>query len=306
VTQGLLERFGAERIIDTPISESAILGVAIGAAMTGIRPVAEIMFAEFLTTCMEMMVNQAAIAHYMTNGKIKMPIVIRAAYGIGPHGNHLQNFEAWFAHVPGIKVVIPSHPSDAKYLLKASIRDDNPVLFLESSELIGDAYNGADGKTEEVESSLDKGELEKLGKARLLKDGSDITLISYGYTVWTCLAAATELEKLNISAQVLDLRTVKPFDQDSIIENVRSTGRCVIVHEAWRSFGVGAEISSFVHEECFDVLKAPVLRIGAEDVPIPANPVLQKYALPDSETIVQACKEILQNSIKRSNYEIQG
>lgn len=284
VTQGLLAEFGDKRVLDTPISEEIIIGAAIGAAMGGLKPVAELMTVNFALLAMDQIVNNAAKIHCMFGGQTKVPIVIRTPQGSGKQlgSQHSQHLEAYFFHCPGIRVVVPSSPSDAKGLLKASIRDENPVLFIEDQGLY--STRG------EVPAS---DYIIPLGKANILKSGEDITIISYSRMVLECLEAAKELENHNIQAEIIDLRCLNPLDKKTIFESVKKTGLAIIVNEAWRTGSVAAEIASLIMENCFGSLQAPVARISAKDVPMPYNVELEQAALPHKQDIVDAALKLL-------------
>ncbi len=283
VTQGLYEEFGPERVKDTPISETAIIGSAVGAAATGMRPVPEIMFCDFLTVPMDQLVNQAAKMRYMFGGKAKIPMTVRVPVGAGMSAaaQHSQCLEAWFIHVPGLKVVMPSTPADHAGLLISSIRDDNPVMFFEHKMLYG------------VEGEVpDEIEPIPLGKADIKREGEDVTVIATSMMVYKSLEAAKELEKDGISIEVVDPRTLFPLDKETIFESVKKTNRVVIVHEAVKRGGVGAEIAAQIADEMFDYLDAPIKRVAALNVPIPFSPPLEKYVVPDVKDIINAVKSI--------------
>lgn len=282
-TKGLLEAFGERRVKDTPISESAIVGLAIGAATQGLRPVAEIMFADFLTVCMDQIVNQMAKMRYMFGGMYKLPVVIRAPCGGGLNAGpqHSQCLESWFAHVPGLKVVMPATPYDVKGLLKASIRDDNPVLFLENKSLYA-----LKGEIPEEEYII------PIGKADVKRVGKDVTVVATSRMVHQSLEAAKVLSNEGFDVEVIDLRTINPWDKETIFKSIEKTSRLVIAHEAVKSFGVGAEIAAMVCEEMIDCLDAPVLRVGAPFVPVPFN--LEKFYLPNSEDVIKAVKKVME------------
>ena len=284
VTGGLLEDFGEERVRDTPITEAAIVGSAIGAAVTGMRPVIELMFIDFTAVAMDQIVNQAAKMRYMFGGKATLPLTIRTCAGAGfsASAQHSQSLEAWFAHTPGLKVVMPSTPQDAKGLLKAAIMDNNPVIFIEHKLLYGKK-----GEVPEGEYTI------PLGKAQILREGKDLTLISWSRMVDICLSAADILSKEAIKAEVIDLRTLVPLDKEAIFSSVEKTGRVIIVHEACLTGGFGGEIAALIADEAFDSLDAPIKRVAAPDVPIPFNPVLEKHYLPDEEKILRAARQIL-------------
>lgn len=284
VTRGLYDEFGPERVRDTPISEAAIAGSAAGAAMTGMRPVAEIMYIDFITLAMDQIVNIAAKNRYMFGGKSIVPVVYRtqggAGRGIAAH--HSGSLEAWFIHSPGILVVMPSTPFDAKGLLKTCIRDNNPIVFIEHKML----YN-VEGEVPEAEYTV------PLGVADIKRTGTDVTIIAYSRMVHTALEAAEELSKEGIEAEVVDPRTLKPLDVDTIIKSIKKTHRAVVVHEACKTCGFGAEIASLIMEEAFDYLDAPVIRVAGADVPIPMSPVLEAAVVPSKEKIIDAVKKIV-------------
>jgi len=284
-SRGLLEKFGPDRVIDTPISEAAIVGYAIGAAVAGRRPVVECGgFVDFLSLAMDQLVNQAAKLRYMFGGKGTVPIVVRAAQGSGVKlaAQHSQSLEAWFAHIPGLIVVCPSTPADAKGLLLAAIRNPNPVIFLEHKMLYFVKGDVPDGEG-----------LERIGVAARRREGTDVTLVSYSLMAHRCLEAADLLAQRGVSCEVLDLRTIRPWDREAVLASVRKTHRLVVVHEAVKSFGAGAEIATTVMEEAFDELDAPVVRVGAHDIPIPFNETLEREATPTVERIVEAVRQLL-------------
>lgn len=282
-TKGLLETYGERRVKDTPICESAIVGVAIGAAIRGLRPVVEIMFADFLAVCMDQIVNQLAKMRYMFGGMYKLPVVIRTACGGGLNAGpqHSQCPEAWFAHVPGLKVVMPATAFDAKGLLKSAIRDDNPVLFIEHKALYSSKGEIPDGEC-----------LVPLGKAEVKKAGKDVTVVATSRMVHHALAGAKILSEGGIDVEVIDLRTISPLDQETIFRSVEKTSKLVIAHEAVKAFGIGAEISAMVCEEMIDRLSAPIIRVGAPFVPVPFN--LEKAYLPDPDDVVGAVKKVME------------
>lgn len=284
VTKGLIEEFGRERIIDTPISEAGFTGAGVGAAMTGLKPVVEIMWVDFTFVAMDQILNQAAKMSYMSGGQTAVPMVIRTQGG-GGRGNaaqHSQSLEAIFAQVPGIKVVAPSTPYDAKGLLKQSIREGCPVMFLENKML----YNQK-GEVPEEEYVI------PLGVADIKRTGSDVTIVSLSQMVQFSLDAAEQLAQEGISAEVIDLRTIVPLDVETVKKSVAKTNRLVIVQEAHRSYGWGAELAARIQEEAFDDLDSPVLRVAAEDVPIPYNLKLEKETLPQVADIVREVKKAL-------------
>ncbi len=285
VSVGMFEEFGEERIRDTPISEAVIAGAAAGAAVTGMRPIAEIMFSDFTTISMDQLVNQAAKMRYMFGGKAKVPMVLRTpgGSGTGAAAQHSQSLEAWFCHVPGLKVVVPSTPYDAKGLLKAAIRDDNPVMFFEQKLL----YR----KKGEVP---DEEYIVELGKADVKREGKDLTIITYGRMVPTCLAVAEELAKEGIEVEVVDPRTLLPLDTETLVASAKKTGRVLIVHEAVKTGGFGGEIAAAIADsEAFYYLDAPIKRLCGLDVPIPYCPELEKNVVPTEEKIKEAVKTLL-------------
>jgi pyruvate/2-oxoglutarate/acetoin dehydrogenase E1 component len=280
----LWKEFGDERVRDTPISENSIIGFALGAAITGMRPVADIMFCDLLTLAMEQIVNQVAKVRYMFGGKIKVPLVIRTSLG-GLRlaaAQHSQHLEAWFSHVPGLKVVVPSTPYDAKGLLKTAIRDDNPVIFFEHQQLMPTT-----GLVPEEEYLI------PFGKADIKREGKDITVISYSLMVHRVLRAANELVKQGIETEVIDLRTLNPLDRETILSSVEKTGRLLIVHQACTTCGFGAEIAAMVAEKGFDLLTAPIHRLGALDVPVPYSPPLENFVIPNEQKIAEKILSIV-------------
>lgn len=285
LTYGMIEEFGPERVRDTPISEAALSGCAVGAAVMGMRPIVDLQFSDFITIAMDNMVNQAAKLRYMYGGKGKVPIVMRTPGGSGAGfgAQHSQSLEAWMAHVPGLKVVQPSTPYDAKGLLKAAMDDDNPVMFYEHKLLYS-----IKGEVPEEAYSI------PLGKADVKKEGTDVTVIATSIMVHRSLEAAKQLEKEGVSVEVVDPRTLVPLDSETILNSVKKTGRVVVVYEAVKRGGYGAEIASLIAEsDAFDYLDAPIMRLGGLPVPIPSSPVLEKKAVPQVEDIVQAIKATL-------------
>jgi len=283
-SRGLQEKFGPERVLETPISEASIVGHAIGAAVAGMRPVVECGgFVDFLALTMDQLVNQAAKLRYMFGGKGTVPIVVRAAQGTGVKlaAQHSQSLEAWFAHVPGLIVVCPSTPADFKGLLLAAIRNPNPVVFLEHKMLYFVKGDVPDGEG-----------LERIGVAARRREGTDVTLVSYSLMAHRCREAADLLAQRGISCEVLDLRTIRPWDREVVLASVRKTHRLVVVHEAVKSFGAGAEIAATVMEEAFDDLDAPVVRLGSHDIPMPFNEILERETVPTVERIVEAVKQL--------------
>jgi len=284
VTKGLAEEFGDERVRDTPISESAIIGVATGAAITGMRPVAEIMFGDLCALAMDQIANQAAKLRYMFGGQTKVPLVIRMPFGAGVNiaAHHSQSLEAWFMHVPGLKIAMPSTPYDAKGLLKTAIRDDNPVMFFEHKLLYS-----VKGSVPEEEYTV------PLGVADVKREGGDVTIVATLYMVHKALAAAEELSRQGISVEVVDPRTLVPLDKEAIVNSVKKTGRIVIVTEDCKTGGVSAEIAALVAEEAIDYLDAPVRRVAEPDTPIPFSPSLEKFVIPDENRIIGVVKEVV-------------
>ena len=288
VTDGLLDEFGPGRVIDSPLAESGMVGVAIGAAMNGLRPVVEVQFADFIFPAFNQIVSEAARMYYRTNGDYSVPIVIRAPYGGGVRGGlyHSQSVEAYFAHVPGLKVVVPSNPHDAKGLLKAAIRDNNPVLFFEHKL----AYNTVQGDVPEGNYTV------PIGKAAVRREGQQLSLISYGLSVHHCLEAAETLAAEGISCEVVDLRSVSPLDTKTLLESVKKTGRVCIVHEDNLTGGVGAEVAAIVAKDAFEYLDAPVQRVASLDVPsFPFSPTLEDALLPGPPDIISTARELAAN-----------
>ncbi|MEH6841115.1 alpha-ketoacid dehydrogenase subunit beta [Priestia megaterium] len=283
VTRGMIEEFGPERVRNTPISEAAIAGGAVGAALTGMRPILELQFSDFITIAMDQLVNQAAKTRYMFGGKGKVPMVVRtpAGSGTGAAAQHSQSLEAWMAHIPGLKVVQPSNAYDAKGLLKAAMDDDNPVIFYEHKLL----YRTQCDVPEEQYSI-------PLGKADIKREGKDVTIVATAIMVHKALEAAKELEKEGIDVEIIDPRTIVPLDEEAIIESVKKTGRLIVVHEAVKRGGFGGEIASMIAEsEAFDYLDSPIKRLGGLAVPIPYNPTLEKAVVPQVPDIIEAVKE---------------
>jgi len=285
VSRGMLEEFGEERVRDTPISEAIIVGCAAGAAATGLRPIAEIMFSDFLTFAMDQLVNQAAKNRFQFGGQAMVPMVVRTPEGSGTGAaeQHSQSPEAWFCNIPGLKVVAPSTPYDVKGLLKSAIRDNNPVLFFEQKLL----YR-TKGQVPDDDYTI------PIGKADIKKTGSDVSIITYGRMVQRCLEVADELDSRNISLEVVDVRTLNPLDRDCIVGSAKKTGRVLIVHEACQTGGLGGEIAAVVADsDAFFYLDAPIKRLGGLDVPIPYNPNLEAQVVPTREKIVQAVESLL-------------
>src|SRR5688572_6360758 len=285
VTAGLMEEFGEERVRDTPISEEGFVGAGIGAAMAGGRPVVEVMTVNFALLAMDQIVNNAAKVRYMFGGEAGCPVVIRMPGGGGNQltAQHSQSFDAWFAHVPGLKVVCPANAADARGLLKAAIRDDDPVIFLESFPL----YN-VKGEVDE-----DDDEIAPIGRAQVVREGSDLTIVAHSYGVVRALKAAEQLAGDDVSAEVIDLRSLRPLDMETVAASVRKTNRALCVEEGWASYGVTAEIAARIANACFDHLDAPVERVGAAEVPLPYAKNLEQAALPSDHKIVAAARRVL-------------
>jgi acetoin:2,6-dichlorophenolindophenol oxidoreductase subunit beta len=281
VTQGMLDEFGPDRVRNTPISEMAIVGAGIGAAVAGMRPIVEVMYQDFMTLAMEQLVQQAAKHRYMSGGQIKVPLTLRTQGGAGwsPGAQHAQQLEAWFVHVPGIKVVFASTPADARGLLWSSIYDDNPVVFFEHRTL----YNLKGEVPDEIDGI-------EIGKARVHREGEDVTVVATGRLVHEALKAAQEAESDGISVEVVDPRTLLPLDEEAIVGSVRKTTRCVVAHEAVVRMGFGAEIAAVVQHGAFDYLDAPIERVGAMFTPVPFAPVMEQYVIPDAEDVLAAVR----------------
>jgi 2-oxoisovalerate dehydrogenase E1 component beta subunit len=284
-TDGLWSEFGDERVIDTPLTESMIIGTSIGAAVNGLRPIAEIQFADFIHPAFNQMVSEAARMRYRSNNGYSVPMTVRAPYGGGVHGAlyHSQSIEAFYTHVPGIKVVVPSTPYDARGLLRSSIRDDDPVLFLEHKKM----YRSVRGDVPETDYTV------PLWKARISHPGTQMTVIAYGLMAHYALEAADAVAEEGISVEVVDLRTLRPLDKETLLDSVRKTGKCLIVYEDNRFGGYGAEISAIVAEEAFDYLDGPVTRIAGPDVPgVPYNHVLEDWFMVNPDKIVEAIRKL--------------
>jgi pyruvate/2-oxoglutarate/acetoin dehydrogenase E1 component len=284
VTRGLLDEFGPERVRDTPISEIAIAGAAVGLALTGLKPVAEIMYMDFLPICLDQLATQAAKIRFMSGGQLKVPMVLRTQYSLGrQHGSqHSQFFPSFFFQVPGLKVVLPGTPYDAKGLLKSAIRDENPVLFIECGVL----YR-TKGPVPEEEYTV------PLGQAEVKRKGDDVTIIGVSRLVGEALSAAKKLEEKGVSAEVIDVRTLQPLDLNTIVESVKRTSRLVIASDDVKSGGVGSEISAAVMESAFDYLDAPIMRVGCPEIPVPFSPSLEQMYMPNADKIVQAVDGIM-------------
>ncbi|HEV8149164.1 MAG TPA: pyruvate dehydrogenase complex E1 component subunit beta [Gemmatimonadales bacterium] len=284
VSRGLLKEFGARRVVDTPIAELGFTGIGVGAALVGLRPVIEMMTWNFALLAIDEIVNGAAKLRYMSGGQLSCPIVFR-----GPGGSalqlgaqHSQAFESWYAHIPGLKVLTPGTPADAKGLLKSAIRDDDPVVFIEGEMLYNTKGEVPDGE-----------HLTPIGQAEVKRPGSDVTLVCHGKMVGVALRAAEQLASENIAAEVLDLRSIRPLDRDAVLESVGKTNRCVVVEEGWPFAGVGAQVVDLIQRDAFDSLDAPVLRVTNADVPMPYNKQLEKAAKPDPAKVVAAAKRVL-------------
>ena len=285
VTEGLLEKFGPDRILDTPISEAGIAGLGVGAAMTGLRPIVEIMFGDFLPLASDQIVNQAAKTLYMSGGKTSVPMVVLTSMGAGRRlaAQHSQSLQAWFAHIPGLKVVLPSSPYDAKGLMKTAIRDNNPVVFMQDKV---DIHQKGPVPDPEQEYTI------PFGQAEVKREGKDLTLIATSSMVREALAAAAELAEDGIEAEVIDPRTLSPLDEQALIDSVRKTSRCIVIDEGYRRFGAGAEIAALIAEQAFYDLEAPVQRLGAMDVPVPFAPSLEDLTIPGRKQIVQIARQM--------------
>lgn len=284
ITEGLFAEFGEKRVVDTPIAEGLIVGAAIGAAMVGLRPIAELMTVNFALLAMDQIVNHAGKIHYMFGGKARVPLVIRAPGGGGKQlaAQHSQSLESYFLHCPGLKLVMPSTPEDAKGLLKESIRDDDPVVFLEHENL----YN-TKGEVPSEDYTT------PIGKASIKRNGRDLTIVAYSNMILTALEAAEQLEKEGISVEIVDLRTLNPLDIHTILASVKKTNRVIIVEEDWKTGGVGAEIASQIYENVFASLDAPIIRVAGKDTPMPYAKNLERAAIPQVEDIMQAAINLL-------------
>lgn len=285
VSKGFVEEFGAERVLDTPITEAGFTGLAIGAAMAGLRPIVELMTFNFGILALDQIVNNAAKVRYMSGGQLSVPMVIRGP-GSAAHqlaAQHSQSLEAWFCHVPGLKVIAPATPYDAKGLLKSAIRDNNPVIFIEAQLLYG-----TKGEVPDEEYML------PIGKADVKRTGGDVTLVAYSKMTLVALEAADRLAKDGIEAEVIDLRTLKPLDSETLLASVEKTGRVVIVEEGWKFSGLGAQIAETIYSEGFDSLDGPIVRVAGEEVPMPYARPLEDLAIPDMDRVVSAVKGLLQ------------
>lgn len=288
VTQGLLQEFGSKRVIDTPITEHGFAGIGVGSAFAGLKPIVEFMTFNFAMQAIDQIINSAAKTNYMSGGQVKCPIVFRgpngAAAGVG--AQHSQCYAAWYMHIPGLIVIAPYSAEDHKSLLKAAIRNPNPVIFLENEIIYGN--------TEEIDDELLSSEnVGEIGKAKVLTEGNDVTIVAYSIQVGKALEASAQLKESNINAEVIDLRTLRPLDIDTIVNSVKKTNRLVVVEEGWATCGVGAEIAMQISEHAFDYLDAPVMRVSAKDTPLPYAANLEKLALPQVEDIISAAKSII-------------
>ena len=283
-SKGMLDEFGAKRIIDTPISENGFSGIAVGSAMNGNRPIVEFMTFNFSLVAIDQIINNAAKMRQMSGGQFNIPIVFRGPTASAGQlaATHSQAFESWYANCPGLKVIVPSNPADAKGLLKAAIRDDDPVIFMESEQMYGDKGEVPEGEY-----------LIPIGVADVKREGSDVTIVSFGKIIKEAYAAAEELEKDGISCEIIDLRTVRPLDINTVIESVKKTNRLVILEEAWPFGNVSTEITFQVQEKAFDYLDAPIVKINTADTPAPYSPVLLKEWIPNSNDVVKAVKKVL-------------
>lgn len=283
LSQGLWNEFGDERVKDAPIAEATIVGIGIGAALTGCPAISEVPFSDFLGIAMDQICNQAAKMNYMFGGKAKLPVVIRAPIGAYQRGaaQHSQCPEAWFTHVPGLKVIMPSTPEDAKGLMKSAIRDNSPVVFLEHKKLY------------QIKDEVPEGDyITPIGQGKIVQEGNDITIVATGYMIQFARKAAEKLADGGITCEIIDPRTLVPLDEDLILNSVRKTGRCIVVQEANTRGGYSAEIASMISEKAFESLKKPVIRVGALDVPIPFSPILEDTVLPNAEKIEQALRQL--------------
>lgn len=284
VTKGFYDHFGAKRVRDTPIAEAVIVGAGIGAAMTGTRPVAELMTINFAFSAMDHIVNEAAKLHYMFNGEMKIPMVIRTVGGGGRQlgATHSQTPDAVFAHFPGLKVVSPGTPADAKGLLKAAIRSDDPVMFIEHATLY------------QTRGEVPEGDyIVPIGTSKVQREGKDVTIVTYSKGLELSMKAADQLSKQGVEVEVVDLRSLRPLDMGPVIESFKKTNRAVVVEEGWKSYGVGSEVVSRIYEEAFDYVDAPIVRVAQKEVPLPYNRNLEQLALPQVEDIIRAVSEVL-------------
>jgi pyruvate dehydrogenase E1 component beta subunit len=284
VTEGLLAEFGERRVIDTPITEHGFAGIAVGAAMTGLKPIVEFMTWNFGMQAIDHIINSAAKTHYMSGGQIKCPMVFRGPNGAASRvaAQHSQCYASWYAHIPGLKVIAPYDSADCKGLLKAAIRDPNPIIFLENELLYGEKFDVPD----------DEDYVLPIGKALVRRAGTDVTILAFSIMVGKALKAAEALAEQGISAEVIDLRTLRPLDTETIVNSVKKTGRCVSVEEGWPFAGIGSEIAAVVNEQCFDWLDAPATRVYGADVPLPYAANLERLALPQEHHIIEAAQSV--------------
>jgi pyruvate dehydrogenase E1 component beta subunit len=285
VTEGLIQKYGARRVVDTPISEIGISGLATGAAMAGLRPIAEFMTWSFALEAMDVIVNHAAKITYMSGGRIRCPAVFRGPAGTGNQlsAQHSQSLEAWYAHIPGLKIAMPATPADAKGLLKTAIRDDNPVIFMEHAGLYAQRGEVPDDPNFTI----------PFGQAAIRKSGSDVTVVTYSHMVGTSLKAAAALEKEGVSCEVVDLRTLNPLDIDTVVSSIRKTHRVVVAQEEWITVSVVSELAAQIYENAFDDLDAPVERVGGPMVPMPYAKNLEKAAIPNEQSVIEAIKKVI-------------
>ena len=288
VTQGLLAEFGNKRVIDTPITEHGFAGLAVGSAFAGLRPIVEFMTFNFAMQAIDQIINSAAKTNYMSGGQVRCPIVFRGPNGAASRvgAQHSQCYAAWYGSIPGLKVVAPYSSADAKGLLKSAIRDPNPVIFLENEITYGFSF----------EEEYDDDHIVEIGKAKILREGSDITIIAFSLVVKYALEAAEELEKIGISAEVIDLRTIRPLDRETIIESVKKTSRCITVEEGFPFASIGSEIASVLIDEAFDYLDAPIKKLASVDAPLPYAENLERLALPKAKDIIKVAKELCNKS----------
>ena len=282
VTEGLLAEFGEKRVIDTPITEHGFAGIAVGAAMTGLKPIVEFMTWNFAMQAIDQIINSAVKTHYMSGGQIQCPMVFRGPNGAASRvgAQHSQCYASWYAHVPGMRVIAPYDAADAKGLLKAAIRDPNPVVFLENEMLYGESFNVPE----------DDDYIVPIGKASVKREGADVTIVTYSIMVGRSLEAAEELAQEGIDIEVIDLRTLRPLDIETIVESVKKTNRCVSVEEGWPVAGMGSEIAAIINEHCFDWMDAPAARVCGKDIPLPYAANLEKLALPQKDDIIEAVR----------------
>ncbi len=282
VTAGMLEKFGEDRVVDTPISESAIVGAAVGAALMGMRPIAEMQFMDFISCGFDQIVNMAAKIHYRWGAKV--PLVVRGPSGAGTHGGpyHSQSNEMWFVHTPGLKVVAPATAYDAKGLIKAAIRDDNPVIFFEHKFLY-----------RRIKEDIPEGDyVVPIGKAAVRREGTDLAVITYGAMVWTALEAAQQLEKEGVSLEVVDLRSLLPYDEETVLASVRKCSKVILLHEDTRTGGMAGELAALIGERAFEDLDGPIVRVTAPDTPVPFSPPLEEYFLPNAQKVAEAARRL--------------